>query len=94
MSEWIRGNVIRRPVSDGLRSRYPIVTIEHVLPQTPNKGSKWLEWFPEEAVRDAWVHRLANLVLLRNRVYRQLEEYCGLDTEGMWQIISALRELV
>lgn len=30
----------------------------------------------------------------RNLVYRQLEEYCGLDTEGMWQIISALRELV
>jgi hypothetical protein len=24
----------------------------------------------------------------------QLEEYCGLDTEGMWQIISALRNLV
>jgi hypothetical protein len=30
----------------------------------------------------------------RDRVYRQLEEYCGLDTEGMWQIISALRNLV
>lgn len=30
----------------------------------------------------------------RDRVYRQLEEYCGLDTRGMWQIISALRDLV
>lgn len=30
----------------------------------------------------------------RNLVYRQLEEYCGVDTKGMWQIISALRELV
>ena len=30
----------------------------------------------------------------RDRVYRQLEEYCGLDTRGMWQIISALRNLV
>lgn len=30
----------------------------------------------------------------RDRVYRQLEEYCGLDTKGMWQIISALRNLV
>jgi hypothetical protein len=30
----------------------------------------------------------------RDRVYRQLEEYCKLDTEGMWQIISALRDLV
>lgn len=30
----------------------------------------------------------------RDRVYHQLEEYCGLDTEGMWQVISALRNLV
>ena len=43
------------------------ITIEHVLPQKPNKGSKWLEWFPDEAVRAAWVHRLANLVLLSRR---------------------------
>jgi hypothetical protein len=24
---------------------YPIISIEHVLPQTPKKLSKWLEWF-------------------------------------------------
>ena len=30
----------------------------------------------------------------RDRVYRQLEEYCGLDTKGMWEIISALQNLV
>jgi hypothetical protein len=29
----------------------------------------------------------------RDRVRRQLEEYCGLDTQGMWQIVSALRNL-
>src|ERR1035437_10167525 len=47
---------------------YPIVTIEHVLPQTPKKGSQWMNWFPEPADRDGWVHRLANLVLLsRNK---------------------------
>ena len=28
------------------------------------------------------------------RVRRQLEDYCALDTRGMWQIISALRRLV
>ncbi|HEY5909969.1 MAG TPA: DUF2779 domain-containing protein, partial [Verrucomicrobiae bacterium] len=30
----------------------------------------------------------------RDRVYHPLEEYCGLDTGGMWHIISALRNLV
>ncbi len=30
----------------------------------------------------------------RARIRVQLERYCGLDTKGMWQIISALRELV
>ena len=40
------------------------VTIEHVLPQKPRKRSKWIESFPEDAERDAWTHRLANLVLL------------------------------
>ena len=29
----------------------------------------------------------------RDRVRRELEAYCGLDTEGMWQIVSALRNL-
>jgi hypothetical protein len=30
----------------------------------------------------------------RDRLCRQLEEYCGMDTQGMWQIISALRDVV
>ena len=30
----------------------------------------------------------------RERVYGQLEDYCALDTRGMWQIISALHRLV
>jgi len=29
----------------------------------------------------------------RDRVRRDLEIYCGLDTEGMWQIVTALTEL-
>jgi hypothetical protein len=29
----------------------------------------------------------------RERVRRQLEQYCGLDTRGMWQIVAALRAL-
>lgn len=44
------------------------VSLEHVLPQTPPDGSGWLKWFPDGNERDAWTHRLANLVPLdRNK---------------------------
>lgn len=44
------------------------VSLEHVLPQTPAEGSDWLRWFPDENEREAWTHRLANLVPLdRNK---------------------------
>jgi len=46
---------------------YPIITIEHVLPQTPPNGSKWFEWFPDEKERTGWVHRIGNLVLLSRK---------------------------
>lgn len=45
----------------------PIISVEHVLPQTPKAGSHWLVDFPAEADRDQWVHKLANLVLLTRR---------------------------
>lgn len=45
----------------------PITSVEHVLPQNPRAGSKWLVDFPAEADREQWVHRLANLVLLTHR---------------------------
>jgi hypothetical protein len=54
---------------------YPIITIEHVLPQTPKKASKWLEWFPDEAVRESWVHRLANLVLLPRKKNSEAQNF-------------------
>jgi hypothetical protein len=44
------------------------VSLEHVLPQTPPNGSDWLLWFSDADERDAWTHRLANLVPLdRNK---------------------------
>lgn len=43
---------------------HSLVTIEHVLPQHPKNGSEWEKNFPTQALRDQWVHRLANLVLL------------------------------
>lgn len=44
------------------------VSLEHVLPQTPSEGSDWFQWFPDQHEREAWTHRLANLVPLdRNK---------------------------
>ena len=43
------------------------ITVEHVLPQNPRSDSQWMAWFPSQAERDAWTHRLANLVLLSRR---------------------------
>jgi hypothetical protein len=54
---------------------YPIVTIEHVLPQTPKKDSQWMKWFPEQADRDGWVHRLANLVLLSRKKNSEAQNF-------------------
>lgn len=42
------------------------ISVEHILPQTPNKASKWVQDFTEEE-QDAWRHRLGNLMLLSQR---------------------------
>lgn len=44
----------------------PKIEIEHVLPQNPKANGPWLSAFPDEAVREAWTDRLANLVLLNS----------------------------
>jgi hypothetical protein len=54
---------------------YPIITIEHVLPQTPQKASQWMEWFPEESQREAWTHRIGNLVLLSRKKNSEAQNY-------------------
>ena len=52
---------------EGVTFQHKVVSIEHVLPQKPQPGSEWLEWFPDEEIRNQWTHRLANLVLLSRR---------------------------
>lgn len=55
-------------LSDGGAHYAPkIMTIEHVLPQTVNSDSPWLEEWPEQSSRDLWIHKLANLVPLNKR---------------------------
>lgn len=51
----------------GARYDYDTITVEHVLPQTPQAGSQWLEWFPQPQDRLLWVHRLGNLALLTRK---------------------------
>lgn len=55
-------------LSDGGKSydHSPLISVEHVLPQSPAADSAWtMEFTPLE--RSHWVHRLANLVLLSKR---------------------------
>ncbi len=54
---------------------YPVISVEHVLPQNPDKKSEWLKWFPDDTVRDKYVHRLGNLALLSRRKNAEAQNY-------------------
>ncbi|MEU0880517.1 DUF262 domain-containing HNH endonuclease family protein [Lentzea sp. NPDC005914] len=53
---------------------HPLITVEHVLPQSPAKDSQWRTWFSDDE-RAHWVHRLANLALLTRRKNTQASNY-------------------
>lgn len=55
--------------------QHNIVSIEHVLPQTPPIDSQWLKWFPDQEERDNLTHRLGNLVLLSRRKNSSAQNY-------------------
>jgi hypothetical protein len=46
---------------------FDTTTVEHILPQTPDAKSKWLEWWPDSTAREHSVHLLGNLALLNRR---------------------------
>ncbi len=53
---------------DGAATYDPsILTIEHVLPQTVKEGSEWITTWPDPSERQAWLHKIANLVPLTQR---------------------------
>ncbi len=54
---------------------HAVISVEHVLPQNLSAASQWLVDFPDEALREAWVHKLANLVLLTRRKNSQASNY-------------------
>jgi hypothetical protein len=59
----------------GARYDVPVISVEHVLPQTPPKNSEWLEWWPEDEEREENLHILGNLVLLSRRKNSQAQNY-------------------
>lgn len=42
------------------------ISVEHILPQNPDKASQWVKDFTESQ-REDWLHRLGNLMLLSRR---------------------------
>lgn len=42
------------------------ISVEHILPQSPDGASQWVKDFNEEQ-RETWLHRLGNLMLLSRR---------------------------
>jgi len=54
---------------------YPIITVEHVLPQTPDANSTWVTWYPTEDIRQQYTHKLANLALLARKKNSQAQNY-------------------
>ncbi len=52
-----------------------LLTIEHVLPQTVDPASDWQKYWPDEALRKRWVHRLANLVPLTQKRNSKAQNY-------------------
>lgn len=54
--------------------KYPIITIEHVLPQNPNQDSQWMRWFSDKE-RSQYVHKIGNLTLLSRKKNSQAQNY-------------------
>ena len=51
------------------------ITVEHVLPQSPEPDSEWIRNFPDEEQRLEWTHKLANLVLLSRTKNAKAQNY-------------------
>ena len=47
-------------------SNYKTISVEHILPQTPDDSSEWKKDFSDDE-REYWLHRLANIVLISGR---------------------------
>ena len=59
---------------EGAKYEYPVISVEHVLPQSPAEDSEWVETFSDDE-HAWWVHRLGNLVLLSRRKNSRASNY-------------------
>ena len=59
----------------GATYEHKVISIEHVLPQTPALNSIWLTWFPDPEERERWTHKLANLALLSRQKNTQAQNF-------------------
>lgn len=63
-------------ISEGIASyEYPVITVEHVLPQNPPANSMWNEWFPSRQDHKKNVNRIGNLVLLSRKKNSRANNY-------------------
>lgn len=67
----------------GVVFNHKVITVEHVLPQSPKVGSKWSTDFTLDE-RDFWTNRLANLVLLNRRKNSQAQNFDFADKKAKY----------
>lgn len=58
----------------GATYAHKLITVEHVLPQSPASNSDWIRAFSEED-RQHWTHRLGNLLLLNRKKNSEAQNY-------------------
>ena len=63
---------------------YKILTIEHVLPQTVDEGSEWAKKWPNEKIREKWLHKIGNLVPLSKRKNSEARNYNFKDKKEIY----------
>lgn len=72
-------------LADGLQwIDYKILTVEHVLPQTVPEESYWSDMWPDQNVREFWLHKLGNLVLLSRQKNSEAQNYNFLDKRDVY----------
>ena len=63
-------------LSEGIATYdYQTVTVEHILPQRPSIDSEWASIFPTREIRERYVHKLGNLLLLSRGKNIRAENY-------------------
>lgn len=60
---------------EGASYYHSVISVEHVLPQSPDASSDWMCNFPDQEEREQWTHKLANLVLLSRRKNARAANY-------------------